>query len=423
MLAKLRKALKWTVLAVVLLALLAVIGDVFRLNPAQAAAAPYVHDLVRWHATNFFSKWVHRAVTALPWNSRSREDRRRQVETYFRLQEEMASVESQLEGLAALGGDGTDTEVVDLEAELKRATARRDGLRNDVEETLEATISAVIVEEGLASWGELVFPAVDIRLTDTPALLVTSPRDRISRTHDVLLKPGIGVEQREEVEAKLMRDAGLSALVVDIGGVATYPASLRNDRSLRWTLRTSAHEWLHHYLFFRSLGQSIFKSEDMRTLNETVSDIAGRELGARAFEMLGGDPDAPSDAGAKNAQKGGSDNPEGFDFDTEMTKTRLRVDELLEEGKVEQAEAYMEQRRKLFVENGYHIRKLNQAYFAFHGTYAESPSSVSPIGDQLHELREMLPALGTFIRTMSGISSYQDFLNEFERLQSQAATP
>ena len=42
----------------------------------------------------------------------------------------------------------------------------------------------------------------------------------------------------------------------------------------------------------------------------------------------------------------------------------------------------MEERRLLMVEHGYPIRVLNQAYFAFHGAYAESPASSSPIGAQ-----------------------------------------
>ena len=49
----------------------------------------------------------------------------------------------------------------------------------------------------------------------------------------------------------------------------------------------------------------------------------------------------------------------------------------------------MENRRQFFVKNGYNIRKLNQAYFAFHGTYADTASSISPIGEQVIELRSL----------------------------------
>ena len=47
--------------------------------------------------------------------------------------------------------------------------------------------------------------------------------------------------------------------------------------------------------------------------------------------------------------------PGQFDYNREMRQTRLRVDELLAEGKVEEAEAYMEERRQLFVEQGHSL--------------------------------------------------------------------
>ena len=104
-----------------------------------------------------------------------------------------------------------------------------------------------------------------------------------------------------------------------------------------------------------------------------------------------------------------------------MRKTRLRVDELLSHGAVEEAEAYMEARRKLFVANGFNMRKLNQAYFAFHGTYAESPASVSPIGEQLHRFRDLMPDLETFVETMSDVSSYHQFLDTLEQLDAKSS--
>ena len=39
---------------------------------------------------------------------------------------------------------------------------------------------------------------------------------------------------------------------------------------------------------------------------------------------------------------------------------------------------------------GYGVRKLNQAYFAMHGIYGESVTSVSPIGDEVAEFRTVL---------------------------------
>ena len=422
---KRRRLLKWTAFALASLVLLSVSRDALRFNVAEQASQAYRFDVVQYQLTNFFDKWVHRLIDALPWHSLSKEERRLQIAEYFELGEEISRLRRDLQRAAARAGGQTSAEVSALEERLDDVRARSGRLRQDVEETVESTISAVVVSEGLGTWGEFIFPPVDIRLAEPPKLLVTSPRDRIERTHDVLLEPKISIGERESVEQRV-EDAGvLSAVVVDIGGVATFPASLPNDRPLQWTLQTSAHEWLHHYLFFRPLGQNISKSDDMQVLNETVADIAGREIGNRAFQALGGEVDGSPEMGL---QRGGStadaerpkDREDGaFNFNRVMRETRLRVDALLAEGLIDEAEAYMEQRRKLFVTNGFNIRTLNQAYFAFHGTYADSPASVSPIGGQLQRMRSQVPDVGSFVRAVARFTSYQEFLESLDALEGE----
>ncbi|MFN2146414.1 MAG: hypothetical protein ACK2T7_13765, partial [Anaerolineales bacterium] len=105
--------------------------------------------------------------------------------------------------------------------------------------------------------------------------------------------------------------------------------------------------------------------------------------------------------------------PPAFDFRYEMYKTRVRVDELLAQGDVEKAEKYMEYRRGVFWENGYQIRKLNQAYFAFHGAYADSPVSSAgedPVGAAVRQLREQSNSLIAFIDAISKVKSYAQLL-------------
>ena len=134
----------------------------------------------------------------------------------------------------------------------------------------------------------------------------------------------------------------------------------------------------------------------MTTLNETAADIAGDELGDKAMEKLNLYPEGSSSnlLPLENDQ---------FDFKNEMHSTRLKVEMLLGEGRISEAETYMEKRRLLFVMNGYTIRKLNQAYFAFHGTYGDSPASVSPIAGQLRLLRDNSNSLGSFIRVVGHV--------------------
>ena len=104
-----------------------------------------------------------------------------------------------------------------------------------------------------------------------------------------------------------------------------------------------------------------------------------------------------------------------------MRETRSETEELLARGDIEGAEAYMEERRQMFVARGYNIRKLNQAYFAFHGSYATGAGSLSPIGDQLRELRRRSGSTGEFLRTMAQFGSYEEYLEFWEGLDLEGA--
>ena len=405
---------KWTLMAVLGLLVLSMSSDARRFSPAQREGAPYLFSITSWEIRNVADKWVARAWAALP--GRGEDARERDTRAYFALNGEMAQVRSRLRYAAA---QDLHEETARMQALLDDAEARASALSGGAEETIESYISAVVVEEGLELFGEVVFPPVDVRLTQPPTLLIVSPRDRIERKHDALLRPDVRLSERERVEHRIMREDDMAALVEDIGGLATYPASVANGHPMRWTVQASAHEWLHHYFFFKPLGRHMFDDDDMFQLNETIANIVGKEIGSRAYNMMMEDFLASGEAqgnGAGGARPGAAE-PPPFDFAAEMRETRLTVDEMLAAGRVEEAEAYMEERRLLFVENRYPIRKLNQAYFAFYGTYADLPASVSPIGDQVKRFRELVPDLGEFIEAVSEFSSYEGFLEGLEELE------
>jgi hypothetical protein len=170
-----------------------------------------------------------------------------------------------------------------------------------------------------------------------------------------------------------------------------------------------AHEWTHNYLTLYPLGVSYSDSPALTILNETIAEIAGNELGTLALrayypelvrEFPGKDEPAPS------PQPHTTEPP--FDFAKEMRSTREIVDLFLKYGRVADAEQYMEIRRQLFVENGYNLRKLNQAYFAFHGNYGTSAAATSPIGPKLERLRSLTPDLRTFLETVRWFTSEAD---------------
>jgi hypothetical protein len=93
-----------------------------------------------------------------------------------------------------------------------------------------------------------------------------------------------------------------------------------------------------------------------------------------------------------------------------MHTTRVTADELLAQGKIEAAEAYMEARRKIFWEQGYRgLRKLNQAYFAFHGAYADTPVGAAgedPVGAAVRRLRAQSSSLTVFLKRISKVTDF-----------------
>lgn len=404
-----------------LLLVFGVASDTFTLNPVQRVALPYRYSITGWEVRNFPDKWRHMLDTLIWGVEKPEEEKRDDLYRYFDLGRELLAAEDALNrAMSAPNADG----VASLEDEVERIAGERSALRDDVEETIESAISTAIRESGLSPWESFVFPPVDIRLAGPPVLLLTSPRDRIARQHEALMDPDVSLVVRERLEDSLMDEHDVAAISFQVGGLAAYPASVLDTIPLDDTLRVSAHEWTHHYMAFRPLGQKMFTSAEMVTLNETLADIVGREIGDRAGELLP-EREAPpprQDIPVPAPESGLHGRDEHFGFNEEMRETRLRVDELLAAGKVDEAEAYMEERRRLFVENGYPIRRLNQAYFAFHGTYAESAASSSPIAGQLHRFRELSPDLQTFVLRMADISSYPQFLERLEDLEHGSAS-
>ena len=81
---------------------------------------------------------------------------------------------------------------------------------------------------------------------------------------------------------------------------------------------------------------------------------------------------------------------------------------MLTESRVEEAEVYMEVERKRLVDKGYYLRRLNQAYFALHGTYATSPGFESAIGTELKAIRVKSSTLGEFVRLVGNVANPGD---------------
>jgi hypothetical protein len=287
------------------------------------------------------------------------------------------------------------------EAELSPLRASWQAAQSPAQAAIGHTLAVLARQESLIAdtpFGEWLLPPASFVWSEPPRVLVVSPRDRIEVQQSVLLRPDLPLAEAQALETEAER-LGLSALVVEIGGIATYPTIVPLQRSPVESLSAVAHEWLHGYLIFHPLGRAYFGSYDGRSVNETVADLAGRELGralARAYGL-----ESPPTAERGNP----APDPAGFDFRAELRATRLRLDQLLASGEVEAAERYLEERRLDFVSAGYPIRRLNQAYFAFHGSYAESAAAVSPLDEQVRRLRAQSGGLGTFLRRVAQMTT------------------
>ena len=79
----------------------------------------------------------------------------------------------------------------------------------------------------------------------------------------------------------------------------------------------------------------------------------------------------------------------------------------------------MEQQRQYLADNGIQIRKLNQAYFAFYGSYAASSQSGSdPIGPQIDKVWDLTQDVGTFLRLVRNVTSLDDLNELVTKLQT-----
>jgi hypothetical protein len=355
-------------------------------DPIDAVANRHAYDVMGWELRHFPQKWLYKLANVFD-DGRSAPEEDALLQRYFALADEIGRLEQR--------GDGADR--------LAAARHERDEIENDVEETLESRIGDFLRDQGLAmnpplfSDVDLLFPPVDFELDRPPKVLAVSPRERIALDRSYLLAPGLGLDAVTAIEGET-EETGVSAIVVNTGGVATYPSIIPELAPFSEMLETAIHEWLHQYLAFYPLGSAYFGGEETRTLNETVANIAGRELGELFTERYGSpeSPEPPSPA------------PDGFDFTAEMRALRLRVEELLAGGRVDEAERLMDERRAEFESKGVYIRRINQAYFAFHGSYADTPGSIDPIGPKLQSLRERAGSAAGFVRLARGLSSAAD---------------
>ena len=331
------------------------------------------------------------------------------VEGYLEDLSETQRLEAQLEELYGTPDQDDVQSLRDQvrdELLVKQTMVRR--MRPVVESILQEDISMILQDTGFEFAGA-PFPPVLMQFSPLPSALIISPRDAIRQDANITLQVGLTIDDKVQLEQRVEDALDVSALVVSIGGMGTYPTMIQQSTALSWVIEVIAHEWTHNYLSLHPLGLNYSTTPELRTMNETTASLMGVEFSRQVLNTTYPQylpPVEPQQPAEEKPQPPAEDR---FDFRAQMRTTRLRVDELLEEGKIEAAEEYMQTRRVFFWENGYRIRKLNQAYFAFHGAYADEPGGAAgddPVGSAVRTLWEQIDSAPEFLRLMAGLDSY-----------------
>ncbi len=341
-------------------------------------------------------------------------DRKRAALEYLKLVDEIQQNEARLLDVYA-DPNVTDPQTAStpLREKLQKAYRLRASLAPLAESILQSQLSHILAEMDLTLDGQPI-PPVLFHSTPLPLALIVSPRDAIRQDADVSLLPDLTIDERASLEGRVDQSLDVSSLVVPIGGIGFYPTMIYQTTSMNSLAEVVAHEWVHNYLTLRPLGINYMTAPELRTMNETTASIAGKEIGLaliqRDYPELAPPPSPPSPPSKETSKPAGeAPSPPVFDYNAEMRITRVNVDRLLAAGKIEEVEAYMEERRRFLWENGYHIRKINQAFFAFYGAYADQPGGAAgedPVGAAVRELRAESPTLSDFINRMAWMSSF-----------------
>ena len=344
------------------------------------------------------------------------EDQTQVVLDYLQQVREISILENKILAIYADPAiENPDLATADTREQLAIQVNTRDNLTPLVESILQNQLMDVLQDVNI-DVADQVFPASLYHFSETPLSLVISPRSTIEQTLDIPLLPDLTTSEIDEIENQVFTELDYSALIVPIGGIGLYPTMVMQTSNIVWLTEVISHEWIHNFLTLRPLGINYFTNAELRTINETTASLAGKELGLKILEKYYPEfiPEEPKNEPSKpdDSETAPPSEPELFDFRAEMRITRVETDRLLAEGKIEQAEDYMENRRQFFWKNGYALRKLNQAYFAFYGAYNDVPgggaSGEDPVGPAVVTLRAQYNQLSEFLTDISWVTSFEE---------------
>ncbi|HOU00006.1 MAG TPA: hypothetical protein PLO13_00400 [Anaerolineaceae bacterium] len=371
-------------------------------------------DFVEWEISALFNKAVSASLKLERFL-----DNKQQVgviQTWLAGTENVINLEQDLLTAQNDSSPNRDELVQAAKTNLDQKKADQNRLAKLAEAVLQNQTEITLAKAGFGLGGQIL-PPVLYQVSDLPLNLIISPRTEIRNVLSLSLDPGLDAIEKDEIETGIYKDFDLSALIEPVGGIGAYPTMVMRTTDLNWLAETIAHEWIHNYLAFFPLGMRYYVNDQMRTINETTASLAGKEIGLDL--IISFYPDRTPRYYLQmptytTVLAEGAETLNPFDFRAEMHETRVKVDALLAEGKVEEAEQYMEARRRFFWENGYRLRKINQAYFAFYGSYNDTPgggaSGADPVGPAVQALRTRYSSLKEFLQAIRFVSSFDQLL-------------
>lgn len=401
----------------------AVVDPADELEQIRAYSRAYEFDYVSWITSALSRKLAQSTLRVNHYLTQ--QEKSDLILDYLDLRNEVSTLQAELTNLLSdPDQENREQREITLRAELETKNEIRVKLAPFVEQILQDQLNRALVNLDLAIGGQLLPPVLYKSEQDSYALIV-SPREEIRQAANLMLVRGLSLDQIISLEEAVEENGDLSALVVGIGGVGLYPSMIIETGNLDWLIHVVSHEWTHNYLTLRPLGMFYAASPELTTINETIADLSADDIQRMTFELfyperLPPEPDLQKgdDSSTQTIVEETEPAPEeGFDFQAEMHSTRLEVDRLLAEGMIDEAEDFMESRRIFFWENGYFIRRLNQAYFAFHGSYAAQPGGAAGEEgvDLGQELRDLKQETGTY-REFMRLVAWRWRLDQFEAL-------
>lgn len=380
-----------------------------------------IRNLTRWDEFNF-SSWVisslfeRASAAALKLEKFISDEKQSEIVlSYFDQISIVESLEEELE-TRSFNPDSSVSDQVNSQIykEFRVEKEKMARMARLAESILQNQAERSLVQLGFGVGGQ-VLPPLLFKVTDLPLNLIISPREEIRTLKSISLKSGMDPLEKDALENAIYEELDLSALVEPVGGIGAYPTMVMRTRDINWLTEIISHEWTHNYLTFFPLGIRYFENNQIMSINETTANLSGKEIGQRI--MINFYPEylrlytlpvrEPSTVLAEPQE-------EKFDYRAQMRETRVTVDHLLSKGRVDQAEAYMEARREFFWQNGYRLRKINQAYFAFYGSYNDTPGGGAagndPVGPAVQELRARSRNLKVFIDQVKTVRSFDELI-------------